>query len=566
MYLPWLKKIWIIRQNTLQSLFVPLLSSLCLALPIASNAAQELFSVESQAAQDRILTHAGPTLNAAIHHPYVEKFVLAKAHPEVVTKQANEININLTQGNSITVRKIHAQNEPPDMLVWEGERPNQKRGGTSSHHEIPVDLFNTVTLVRHNSNITGRVQVGSEIYQIIPVENGEHAIIKIDARKFPQGHDNLVPPDYNKREWMRHLPSVQNAHSVIRVMVPITKQVEQRLRDVPGQVALAFALANQAAANSGADVTFVNAGIYYTHYDENLSSSYDALLDRLENRNDPELGGPVNAYRNDYKIHLIAMLVAKDEVCGRAWQPATKNYPTSLTTYTCISNLTFHHEIGHNLGAGHDMSTDPTGSPAYAHGFLKNTGLPPYWRTVLAYDCRNVNCPKINIYSNPNRRYNAIPTGTVTYEDNVRRINEYRHTITGFFPPFRLENRSVPGQCVDVLGGNPETVGVYPCQSNNPNQLWVADNMGRIFLNSRPDLCLAGGPEGYITLKSCTYHDNRFIWRESNENYINAWNNECLNPLGGAATGARLNLNGCYNTDFQRWIKIPPTGGRQGKR
>jgi len=35
------------------------------------------------------------------------------------------------------------------------------------------------------------------------------------------------------------------------------------------------------------------------------------------------------------------------------------------------------------------------------------------------------------------------------------------------------------------------------------------------------------------------------------KNYINLSNNECLNPLGNAANSARVNLNPCYNRDYQ---------------
>lgn len=178
----------------------------------------------------------------------------------------------------------------------------------------------------------------------------------------------------------------------------------------------------------------------------------------------------------------------------------------------------------------------------------------------------------MNIFSTPDRTWNNRPAGTAAREDNVRRINEYRHTIVNFFPDgnpppppppppgnsFRLENRQVPGRCLDVLAGNPQMVGVFYCQTGNANQNWVIDAAGHIHWNANRNLCLGGnGNLGFVTLQPCST-DPRTLWRVSGENYINLSNNQLLNPLSNAAAGARVNLNPATGTDFQRWIRISP--------
>src|ERR1044072_7151309 len=127
MYLPFVKKSYPASRNIrLTTLLVHLL---CLASPTLLSAAEKLFLIESPATQEQIVSHAGPKLKAAIYKPYVEEFVLAQVNPSVVAEQTNDIEINLTQSCSIVAHKIRAEKAPPDMLVWEGERPNQRRRG-----------------------------------------------------------------------------------------------------------------------------------------------------------------------------------------------------------------------------------------------------------------------------------------------------------------------------------------------------------------------------------------------------------------------------------------------------
>ncbi|GAA2144480.1 hypothetical protein GCM10009760_32020 [Kitasatospora kazusensis] len=74
-----------------------------------------------------------------------------------------------------------------------------------------------------------------------------------------------------------------------------------------------------------------------------------------------------------------------------------------------ISNLTFGHELGHNLGLKHDWVTDPApGNYPYAHGWF-----PPSkkWRTIMAYPQGCDYCGRINYYSNAEATYEGEPMG-----------------------------------------------------------------------------------------------------------------------------------------------------------
>lgn len=74
-------------------------------------------------------------------------------------------------------------------------------------------------------------------------------------------------------------------------------------------------------------------------------------------------------------------------------------------------NLTFAHEIGHNLSADHDAgaSSPPSGGKSYARGYVDVAGN---FLTVMSYPNSCPDCVRIGNFSNPNVSRNGRPTGT----------------------------------------------------------------------------------------------------------------------------------------------------------
>jgi hypothetical protein len=74
-------------------------------------------------------------------------------------------------------------------------------------------------------------------------------------------------------------------------------------------------------------------------------------------------------------------------------------------------NLSFAHEIGHNLSADHDpgASSPPSGGKSYARGYVDVAGN---FLTVMAYPTTCAECTRVGNFSNPNVSRNGRPTGT----------------------------------------------------------------------------------------------------------------------------------------------------------
>ena len=288
-----------------------------------------------------------------------------------------------------------------------------------------------MTLVNHNGKITGLARLNGTAYEIVPVDHGRQAIVAVDTSTFQDIEDDGEEnPDY--RPELPHMP--RSSHSTIRVMVAVTEDAKEALGDVEGQVALAFALANEGNRTSGVDITFENAGILDTQYKQSSDSS-KVLLAQTRDATDPVLGKPIHDFREAHRADLVSTLAILGSSCGRGVVNATKTNAHSIVDVGCLYKYTFGHEIGHGLGTNHERARyDTPRYPPYAHGYQQDEHA-PYWRTMMAYSCDDVSCPRLNAWSNPRVTYNGLPMGTAQFEDSARRLNERRELVAAFYPP-----------------------------------------------------------------------------------------------------------------------------------
>jgi hypothetical protein len=135
-----------------------------------------------------------------------------------------------------------------------------------------------------------------------------------------------------------------------------------------------------------------------------------------------------------------------DEGCGMAWVmrgPAPRyayavvhvGKKTDGSGYYC-SDLTYVHEIGHNLGCAHDRANASiTGRYDYSYGYQSPSGA---FRTVMAYNCSG-GCPQVPYFSNPDLQYNEQPLGVLhtasDSADNARTINQTRVEMANYRAP-----------------------------------------------------------------------------------------------------------------------------------
>ncbi|KAG5176514.1 hypothetical protein JKP88DRAFT_347116 [Tribonema minus] len=199
-------------------------------------------------------------------------------------------------------------------------------------------------------------------------------------------------------------------------------------------VAAAITSANLVLSNSNAGVQLELATLLYSNYnDTDMYAALNAMV-----------AGTVpgaNAARDAYSADLMQMLTEDPRYCGLGWvlnsaTNANSKYGNSAVQVLCLgsSNWAHIHEIGHNLGAHHDVSTDGASSATgsdWPYSFGYRYCSTPNFRTIMAYTCNPNTSPRIPYFSSPLITYNGYPTGTAT-EDNARTLRSSRTAVANY--------------------------------------------------------------------------------------------------------------------------------------
>ena len=224
------------------------------------------------------------------------------------------------------------------------------------------------------------------------------------------------------------------------MLVVYTPAARRSVGNIAGVIDLAIGETNNALSRSGIDGHLRLARSAQVAYDEG-GTDCEVVLRRATNRADGHMD-QVHAMRDAVNADLVALLVDSTVTgcAGAAWlmyqnSTSERTYGFSLTVakWANAPSYTFTHEIGHNLGAGHDTyAPKSNGLFSYSHGY---TSLSGRWFTVMAYndecDDADVECSRILAFSNPTRG-----TGTAA-ADNARTLRQTAPTVASYYatPP-----------------------------------------------------------------------------------------------------------------------------------
>ena len=87
------------------------------------------------------------------------------------------------------------------------------------------------------------------------------------------------------------------------------------------------------------------------------------------------------------------------------------------------------HEIGHLIGARHEISMDKTLTPfAYGHGYVNGTK----WRDIMSYRESCNGCQRVPVWSSPDVIIRGEAAGTADYQNNARVIAEQAARVAAF--------------------------------------------------------------------------------------------------------------------------------------
>jgi hypothetical protein len=230
----------------------------------------------------------------------------------------------------------------------------------------------------------------------------------------------------------------QDDGSLIDVMVVYTPAA----RNAAGGTNAVRALANSAVAS--ANTAYQNSNIatrlrmvYLDEVEYAEGDGFSNDLSRLRSTSDGFMDG-VHAIRDTVKADMVALINNNTGACGVAYlmtnlSTGFRTSAFSVTRHSCaVGNLSFAHELGHNMGSAHDRDNAGNAlySFSYGHRWTGTNGT--LYRSVMAYSPGS----RRSQFSNPDVLFAGTPTGLPEGDpaaaDNARSINQAAFTIANF--------------------------------------------------------------------------------------------------------------------------------------
>jgi hypothetical protein len=343
------------------------------------------------------------------------------------------IRIELSPDTIATFRRTNVQPNAGGGHIWEGDSDQ---------------ALSDALLIVEGGAVSGRIQLGHRLFRIDHVAGRLHRVTELNAAAFPPEARPLIAPAAPGKLRARPDQVEPQAVVTVRVLVAYTDDAAETSPTSIGQeINRAIALANQAYRRGNIPMVLqLAARMRVPGYDEgnNFSQNLNDLTSGTAFRR-------VRSRRNSLDADLVSLFRRVGDFCGIAWVPPGSPMPTpapgtgdsgfSVVARNCVDNLSFHHELGHNMGLYHDrFVSDPAPNSVYNYGYVN---LGRLVRTVMAYNdrCAPDFCTRVNYFSSPTIRARpdniviGAAQGNPGAADNTRRLKATRVAISNYRPP-----------------------------------------------------------------------------------------------------------------------------------
>jgi hypothetical protein len=292
-----------------------------------------------------------------------------------------------------------------------------------------------------NGEMAGTVQHEGRYYSIRRISGRLHAIIELSDERMPAEHPVplLVSSDRfgsSPRNTVLNAPlqpkarkPAPNEDVTIDVLVAYTEKAARYYGHIEHElIDLAIEEANESFRISNlANVKLRLVHAHQTDYVEE-GGQFEHLW-RLADRGDGYME-EVHALRDKFRADVVVLIVDDRQGCGISTRVhADPDEAFAVVHHECAATThSVAHEIGHIIGARHDLSIDKIMIPfPYGHGYVNGTK----WRDIMSYRESCGGCPRIPVWSSPNLMIKGEPAGTPD-QDNARVIAEEAPRVAAF--------------------------------------------------------------------------------------------------------------------------------------
>lgn len=341
---------------------------------------------------------------------------------------ADRISFSLDGTTEVTAVRDYTEEGYGNTFTWVGH--------------LEGDVYSTVTFTKRGVTVAGVVTFDDKLFEILYLKDGVHIVREVDTTdEMPHADDSIQVPasadpssSNDSNSDLVSSGGAQSTGEIIDVMVVYTPSARNSAggtANMETHIINAIARANTAYANSEVAQRINLVHMREIAYTEtgNLGTSLSDITGTSDGKMDE-----VHAWRNEYGADLVALISNDTSACGQgylmnsSWLSSNfARYAFSVTRFSCISNDTFTHELGHNMGSAHNKeSASSQGSYAYSYGHRQCGSF----HTVMSYACSG--SKRIMYFSNPSLTYNGTVIGITDQADNVRSLDNTASIVASF--------------------------------------------------------------------------------------------------------------------------------------
>lgn len=294
---------------------------------------------------------------------------------------------------------------------------------------VTDDEYSSVTIAVVDDAVQANVHSPAHgNFQIRYGADGVSQVYEIDPSRFPAcatGPAQAVTPT-PALIGERRTPAARGTASSADVLVVYTRTARIAVGGTAAMEALidlAIVESNDAYLFSLVDFALNLVGAFEVGYVE--SSGFGSALDSLRVAGDGILD-EVHVARESAGADFVSLIISDSSSCGIGYLMTSllgdfSGSAFSVEHYGCATgNFSFAHELGHNMGAMHDLTQSPGGglfpdSNGWHWGNSTQPGIDGAYRSIMAYAPGT----RVQRFSNPNVIFADEPTGLLNVANNA---------------------------------------------------------------------------------------------------------------------------------------------------